>query len=241
MEIPKDFDHMISNIVSKAGEQKINENILRKCQQIILKLQSGDKVCRLVKSLYGLKQSGRQWNKKLDGELKQIGLRQLHTDHCLYFKREGDSLVIVAVCVDDILIATSSLTDIDRIKESLKNIFDMKDLGPIHYCLGIEFKQHVENGVITMSQKKYISEVLDRFGMIDCNSVGTPLIPGEKLKKNQNTQVDVKNKLPYQNLIGSLNYLAVSTRPDISYAVSALSQFNSCYDERNRQAFLYWF
>ena len=87
-----------------------------------------------------------------------------------------------------------------------------------------------------MSQKKYISEVLDRFGMIDCNSVGTPLIPGEKLKKNQNTQVDAKNKLPCQNLIGSLNYLAVSTRPDISYAVSALSQFNSCYDETHWNA-----
>ena len=236
MEIPEDFESMISNIISKADEEKANENILRKCQQIKLKPQSGDKVCRLVKSLYGLKQSGRQWNKKLDVELKRIGLRKLHSDHCLYIQQEGDSLVIIAVYVDDILIAARSLTDMNRIKTSLKNIFDIKDLGPIHYCLGIEFKQDLEKGTITMGQKKYITEVLDRFGMIDCNSVGTPLVPGEKLKKNQTPQADDKNKFPYQNLIGSLNYLAVSTRPDISYAVSALSQFNSCYDETHWNA-----
>ena len=230
MEIPEDFENIISSYVSKASNENAGISVLKKCHQLLLDLKSGNKVCKLVKSLYGLKQSGRQWNKKLDSELKRIGLRPLHADHCLYIQRNSDSLVIVAVYVDDILIAASDSLSMDKIKTSLKGIFDMKDLGLIHYCLGIKFKQDLEKGVITMSQKKYIAEILDRFGMSDCNPVGTPLIPGENLQLSKEEE---KRKIPYQSLIGSLNYLAVSTRPDISYAVNALSQFNSRYGEEH--------
>ena len=101
----------------------------------------------------------------------------------------------------------------------------MKDLGPVHYCLGIEFKQD-SDGTMKMSQRKYIEDVLVRFGMKDCKPINTPLVGNQKLKLPESGE-ELPDSYPYQNLIGSLMYLAVSTRPDIAYAVSALSQFNT--------------
>lgn len=112
----------------------------------------------------------------------------------------------------------------------------MKDLGPLSYCLGIEFNQNIEKHEITMSQSKYIRDVLKRFNMEDCKRVTTPMNPSEKLSKDMcpKTEDEKKEveKLPYQNLIGSLMY-SVSTRPDITHAVSILSQFNSNFGKQH--------
>lgn len=89
----------------------------------------------------------------------------------------------MAIYVDDILIATNDMGQMKRIKENLKRTFKMKDMGPVHYCLGIEFKQDLEKGTITMSQKGYIEEILTRFGMKDCKTVATP--NGSKLEIGQ--------------------------------------------------------
>ena len=100
----------------------------------------------------------------------------------------------------------------------------MKKLGPVHYCFGIEFKQDT-NGPIQMTQRKYVEDTLIRFGMKDCKPIITPL-DGNKNMKLPKGDEELYENYPYQNLIGCLMYLAVSTRPDIAYAVSALSQFN---------------
>jgi hypothetical protein len=113
----------------------------------------------------------------------------------------------------------------------------MKDLGPLSFCLGIEFTQDVEKQTITMSQLRYIKETLSRFNMENCKGVTTPINPNEKLSKEicSKTEEEKKavEKLPYQSLVGFLMYLAVSIRPDIAHAVSRLSQFNANFGEQH--------
>lgn len=193
---------------------------------------SNDKVLHLKKSLYGLKQSGRQWYRKLDEALQKLGLKPIQSDPCIYFKKEKKETTIIGIYVDDLIIA-SNASSMDNLKSMLKREFEMKDLGPINYCLGIEFKQNLKNNTITMSQQKYVTDVLKRFKMEGCKPITTPLDANSKLRrpetKYEDRSPEVRN-YPYQSLVGSLMYLAVSTRPDISYAVSALSQFNTDFD-----------
>lgn len=197
----------------------------------------GEKACLLKKALYGLKQSGRQWYKKLDEKLKNLNLKPLNSDPCVYLHRENNEILIVIIYVDDLIVVSNSSSKMKNLKTNLSKSFDMKDLGLINFCLGIEFQQNLEEGEICMSQEKYTKEVLTRFNMENCKSVSTPLDPGTKLSKSMcpvnEKEEQEANKLPYQNLIGSLMYLAVSTRPDIAHAVSVLSQFNSNFGEQH--------
>ena len=130
--------------------------------------------------------------------------------------------------VDDILVASRNEKMIDEFSEHLSEIFEIKSLGDVKYCLGIEFTQN-EQGIM-MSQRGYISYMLNRFRMSDSRPVATPIDFGTNLKQSKNQTNDTEEKIPYRELIGSLIYLAVCSRPDISYAVSYLSQYNSCYD-----------
>ncbi|CAB4024008.1 Hypothetical predicted protein, partial [Paramuricea clavata] len=118
-------------------------------------------VYRLKKSLYGLKQSGRNWNRVLDGYLISDGFVRNPVDHCVYQKQTGGDIVIVVIWVDDLIIASNNTDKISQFKENMKSKFRMKDLEEISYFLGISFKQ--ESGVIKMNQKRYIQKILDRF------------------------------------------------------------------------------
>lgn len=123
------------------------------------------------------------------------------------------------------MIISKNEKKIEKVKKHLDEEFTIKDLGEIKYCLGIEFARN--EGTLTMHQSSYIMEILDRFGMTDCRPVGTPMDSNVKLVKPDETDQGEK-KVPYRELIGALMYLAVSTRPDIAYTVSSLSQFNDC-------------
>ena len=111
-------------------------------------------------------------------------------------------------------------------KAAICDKFDMVDNGEIKYCLGLSIKRDRKNKVITISQSNYIENILVKFGMKNCRPVATPLEPGVKYFKTteEDVQFDVKT---YQQAIGSLTYAAICTRPDISAAVGALSQFMS--------------
>ena len=133
-------------------------------------------VCRLLKSLYGLKQSARIWNHKLRGHLIANGYRQLHSDYGLYF----NGVVLIAAYVDDMAIAgPKDLKDIKRAKQMLESEFDIKDLGECRQLLGMEVMQGP--GVITIRQQGYIEATLREFGLEDCKPVSTPMEPGRKL------------------------------------------------------------
>lgn len=115
------------------------------------KIYGPNKVCKLRKALYGLKQSGRQWYKKLDNQLKELNLKPLPADNCVYLKRERNGVLIVSLYVDGLIIATNDTQMLLKLKHELSNKFQMKDLGKISYCLGIEFKQSKDKTEFTMS------------------------------------------------------------------------------------------
>ena len=234
MEVPEGLKAALTAI------SKNHPELSSKAKLWLGQLGSGKtiRVCRVRKALYGLKQSGRQWFKKLDHELRRLGLKPTDADPCIYVRRSGDSLIIVSVYVDDILIATNRSEWMDHVKESLRFLFEMKDLGRIHYCLGVEFHQDEISKHIRLGQHKYAETVLQRFAMAECKPALTPTDPNSKLGKPEAdvTAGPARINFPYQSLVGSMMYLATCTRPDLAFTVSMLSQFNTCYGKPHVEA-----
>lgn len=187
-----------------------------------------NKVLKLKKAIYGLKQSSRAWNIRVDTFLVNLGYNKSKFEPCLYTKHNESFLTIVTVYVDDFFIFSNDVSEEENVKFKLGQIFKIKDLGQIKNCLGMRVTVDKINNSITLDQEKYIDQILRKFNMIDCNTVATPIETNVNLVRQTDT---CKKELPYQQLIGSLMYLSVLTRPDISFAVSYLSQFNNCYNE----------
>jgi hypothetical protein len=117
-------------------------------------------LCKLKKSLYGLKQSPRAWYQCIDMFFTHEDLFRSQADHSLYVKQTGEYLLIVIDYVDDLIILASNVSILKWLKSRLENEFEMSDLGELHYCLGVEFERDRASRTITMSQSKYIEEVL---------------------------------------------------------------------------------
>ncbi|KAJ9567681.1 LOW QUALITY PROTEIN: hypothetical protein OSB04_003647 [Centaurea solstitialis] len=192
---------------------------------------NSNQVCKLNKSIYGLKQASRQWYKKFDTVMNSFGFEENKLDECIYSKTSGSSFIFLILYVDDILLATNSKNLLQTTKAFLMKSFDMKDMGEAHYVLGIEIIRNRRIGTLGLSQKGYIEKVLKRFVMESCRSGDAPMSKGDKLHKGQcpsNTlEKKEMDKIPYARLIGSLMYAQVCTRPDIAFAVNMLSRFQS--------------
>ncbi|EWM20187.1 gag-pol polyprotein [Nannochloropsis gaditana] len=155
-------------------------------------------VCRLRKSLYGLKQSGRNWHKKIDGWFRGYGFHSSSTDPCLYVKF-GSS---------------GEMEMVNSFKHAISREFSMKDLKELHWILGMAIKRDREKRVMEISQTAYIDMMLAKFRMADCKPVLTPM-EGTLTKMDGK---DVKPDNEYMKLVGSLLYAALVTRPDIAFA-----------------------
>lgn len=136
--------------------------------------------------------------------------------------------------MDDILIAAQKAEDINQVRDHLNKHFEINNLGDAKCCMGIEFTQKAN--AIQINQKGYIKDIVENFGMTDCNPVTTLMSPGIKLQKRKAPTVKEDAKLQYRELIGSFMYLAVATRPDIAHTVSYLSQFLTCYNKTHWMA-----
>ena len=191
---------------------------------------ASNRVCRLRKSLYGLKQAARQWNKKLHDTLLAMGFKRLESDRSIYIFFRGDVRIIIPVFIDDITFASSNRAAIDSTIKELASYFKLRDLGPTSFLLGIEIIRNPEKHQIALSQRQYIIDALERFNMSDCNPVQTPMDPGAHLSSSMSPQSPDEQKsmqdIPYLSAVGTLQYLATSTRPDISFAVGVLARFN---------------
>ncbi|GKV22644.1 hypothetical protein SLEP1_g32496 [Rubroshorea leprosula] len=188
-----------------------------------------DHVCLLQNSLYGLKQSPRQWYKRFDNFMVKSRFTRSNYDSCVYHKRlRDDSWVYLLLYVDDMLIAAKSMLIIDELKKQLSGEFEMKDLGVAKKILGMEIHRDRKGGKF-LSQKKYIEKVLEQFGLHEAKAVTTPLGAHFKLSSNLSPEMEEEKKfmarVPYASAVGSLMYAMVCTRPDISHAVSVVSRY----------------
>lgn len=150
-------------------------------------------------------------------------------DTCVYYLIQGDKILIVAVYVDDLLVFANDDDMVTALKEQLMAQFQMKDLGYAEQVLGMRVTQ--ADGRITLDQEKYIEQLLERFGMVNCNPVSTPFDSCQKLTKDMcpksSDEAERMSKVPFRELVGGLQFLAQCTRPDVSFAVNAISSFNS--------------
>lgn len=181
------------------------------------------KVYKLNKALYGLKQAPRAWFSRIESYFLKEGFEKSDSEQTLFTKvnKQGKHLII-SLYVDDLIYTGDDEGMMCEFKNSMMNEFDMTDLGKMRYFLGIEVMQF--DGGIFISQRKYVLEVLRRFGMEQSNSVQNPIIPGFKIFKDENG-IEVNGSF-YKQLVGSLMYLT-ATRPDIMYAVSLISRYMS--------------
>ena len=181
-------------------------------------------VCKLNKSLYGLKQSARLWNSTIDKFLKSEGLITSLNDPCVYYKINSTVILYVLIWVDDIIVSGNSCELIGDFKEKLSKRFKVKSMGPLSWFLGIQFK--ISDTVISMNQSMYINNILTRFGMNDCAPKTLPCDPSiHSILRNKSKPM--KDPTLYRELVGSLIYLMYCTRPDITFVVNILSQFMS--------------
>ncbi|RVW69943.1 Retrovirus-related Pol polyprotein from transposon TNT 1-94 [Vitis vinifera] len=178
-------------------------------------------VCRLRRSLYGLKQSPRAWFSRFSSVVQEFGMFRSTADHSVFYHHNSlGQCIYLVVYVDDIVITGSDQDGIQKLKQHLFTHFQTKDLGKLKYFLGIEIAQS-SSGVV-LSQRKYALDILEETGMLDCKPVDTPMDPNVKLVPGQGEPLGDPGR--YRRLVGKLNYLTI-TRPDISFPVSVVSQF----------------
>jgi len=178
------------------------------------------RVCRLKKSIYGLKQASRNWYHKFTSALVRLGYRQCKADHSLFIHKADDVYVAALIYVDDVIIVGNSMSKIQHTKAQLDKMSSIKDLGNLKYFLGIEVARTSEG--LVLSQRKYTLDILKDSGFQGCRPSSFPMEQNLKLDKgNEEEKVDANQ---YRRLVGRLLYLQ-ATRPDIAYSVNVLSQF----------------
>ncbi|KAL5857491.1 hypothetical protein ACOSQ3_004949 [Xanthoceras sorbifolium] len=183
-----------------------------------------EKVCRLIKSLYGLKQSPRAWFERFGTVVKKFGYSQSQGDHTLFFKHstEGKKAILI-VYVDDIILTGDDIVEIEKLNKALAAEFE----------LGMEFARSKRG--IFVSKNKYVLDLLKETGLMGCRHAETPIEANLKLEAEKSDAHVDKEK--YQRLVGRLIYLA-HTRPDISFAVSLVSQFMHSPGPQHHEAVL---
>lgn len=183
-----------------------------------------DHVYIVRKALYGLRQSGREWNSEMNGWLLSQGFQRCATEPCLYYRTDGEKLILLLVYVDDVICATNDENSKCDLFERLNKEYGLKDQGLLTDYLGVEIQQSEES--VFIAQRKYANDILEKFGYVGANKCGNPMETNAHLTPATDEEsVDVS--FDYRGALGSLMYLATGTRPDLAYALGQLSRFVS--------------
>lgn len=215
------WTHCIADINNAYLYAKLDEDLYM-CQPKGF-IEHKNKVCKLSKAIYGLRQSGRNWFIKLEEGLKRCGFEKLEWCNCAYKAQ----YTVILIYVDDLVIFGETKEYIDCVIRNLRELFDLKVLGKTKLLLGIEFLE--KNGNLYIHQQTYIQHVYGRFKSFGIPITSLPITKGSLLSKldcpyNENEQEEMKH-IPYRSLLGCLAYIANRSRPDITYTVNLLSQF----------------
>lgn len=194
------------------------------------------KVWKLLKALYGLKQGSRAWNKTLRKLLQALGFKESRVDPSFYVRAGGSDTTYVLVYVDDLLVAAERISTLEKFKSELGEEFEIRDLGEVTLFLGIQIKRDRKSRTITLFQKNYTRVVLERFRMEPSKPNHVPLQKSlvteiEHLTNYTDGPYTSCHEAPYRELMGSVMFLATTTRPDIMFAVSFLAKYMSSYSE----------
>ena len=186
-------------------------------------------VCKLKRSIYGLKQASRSWNIRFDQAIKSFGLEKNLDEPCVY-KRHRDKVVMFLVLyVDDILLIGNDVGVMSSVKVWLSSQFDMKDLGEGNFILGIKLWRDHKNKILGLSQARYIDKVLERFSMQNSKKGLLPFRHGVPLSNDQRPKTqeeeNMMRQVPYDSAVGSLMYAMLCTRPNICYSVGMVSRY----------------
>ncbi|XP_019171057.1 PREDICTED: uncharacterized protein LOC109166619 [Ipomoea nil] len=167
----------------------------------------------------------------LTQELLSMGFKQAVSDSSLFTKGKGNDFVALLVYVDDVVIASPCIDQVQVVKQHLDDVFHIKDLGPLNFFLGLEVARSSKG--ISVTQRKYTLELLEETGFLECTPAKTPMATSSRL--NRTTGNTLENITQYRRLVGKLLYLTI-TRPDICYATQQLSQFLDCPTDEHLQA-----
>ncbi|KAM2231636.1 hypothetical protein ACFX1S_015876 [Malus domestica] len=177
-------------------------------------------VCKLHKSLYGLKQAPRAWNDRFTKFLPLLGFQHTYSDSSLFVKTVDSGIVILLLYVDDIIITGNAAASMQQVISALTKEFDIKDLGDLHFFLGIQISRTAHG--LCLSQSKYILDLLTKTEMLESKSCETPCLPYNRLLKDDGAPYN--NPTLYRSVVGALQYLTF-TRPDIAFSVHQVCQF----------------
>jgi hypothetical protein len=185
--------------------------------------------CHMRKSIYELKQDSRQWYLKFDETIRSFGFKENEEDNCIYAKFRRGKFIFLILYVDDILLASSDASLLLETKRFLSSNFDMKYLGEASFVLGIEIHRDRRNGVLGLSQKSYLKNILKKFSMHACNPMPAPIVKGDKYvsfqsPKNQ-YEIDQMKSVLYASALESLMYAQVCTHSDLAFVTGMLARY----------------
>ncbi|GJT11916.1 retrotransposon protein, putative, ty1-copia subclass [Tanacetum coccineum] len=187
------------------------------------------KVCKLQRSIYGLKQASRSWNKRFDEEIKRFGFAQNLDEPCVYQKASGSNVTFLILYVDDIIIMGNHIPSLQSVKDYLGKCFAMKDLGEAAFILGIKIYRDRSKRLIGLSQNAYMDKILKRYKMDNSKRGHIPMQERLDLNKSQGAQtpkeVNRMKNVPYASAVGSIMYAVRCTRPDVAFAQNLTSRF----------------
>ncbi|GJV40751.1 retrotransposon protein, putative, ty1-copia subclass [Tanacetum coccineum] len=188
-----------------------------------------NRVCKLKRSIYGLKQASRQWNKHFDDEIKKFGFTQNRDEPCVYLKASGSNVTFLILYVDDILIMGHNIPMLQDVKSYLGKCFAMKDLGEAAYILGIQIYRDRSRWLIGLCQSAYIEKILKRFHMENSKRGSIPMQDKLRLSKSQGASTPAELKrmksVSYASAVSSIMYAVRCTRPDVAFAQNITSRF----------------
>nr|GEY51867.1 retrotransposon protein, putative, Ty1-copia subclass [Tanacetum cinerariifolium] len=207
----------------------LNEEVYMEQPEGFVNPNYPNRVCKLKRSIYGLKQASRQWNKRFDDEIKKFGFTQNRDEPCVYIKASGSNITFVILYIDDILIMGNSIPMLQSVKTYLGKCFAIKDLGEAAYILGIKIYRDRSKRLIGLCQSAYIKKILKRYCMENSKRESIPMQEKLKLSKLQGASTPAEMKrmrnVPYASAVGSIMYDVRCTRPDVAFAQNITSRF----------------
>ena len=226
-----DFDLHQMDVKTTFLNGNLEEKVYMKQPEGFSSSEGEHLVCKLKKSIYGLKQASHQWYLKFHEVITLFGFEENIMDQCIYQKVNGSKICFLVLYVDDILLATNNKGLLYEVKQFLSKNFDMKDMGEASFVIGIKIRKERSRGILGLSQETYINKVSERFNMKNYSASVAPILKGDRFDLNQCAKNDFEHEhmknIPYASTVGSLMYAQVCTKPNIAFVVGVLGRYQS--------------